>query len=239
MANNPGKLEQDSTAAYDAFDDDEDRFTVIFKGDKDDESKASEDDDKFAEFRRAERRISKHRPQSSAFSNSSIRRKLTMKEVDVFRGLTWDIRHPNGKRSVPWPKGSIPKQDKFGDASIELATQYTYEWNSGKEGQIWCRAYEVEVNSFIALKYTIQFESIEDYALSGSFPMNSAGQIQVELQPFERETICVISRDLRKTKGSQNKLKVTGDWKRCEIADAVYKSSLAISANKFSLDILK
>eukprot|EP01084_Bolivina_argentea_P231247 390004_1 len=104
---------------------------------------------------------------------------ITDDEVNVFRDIAFKIRHPDGKREVPWPTDCIPKQEKLGG---ELAIQYTYEWEKGNK---WARAYEVEVNAFIGVKYILNFEGTTNYDIQGSFPIQN-NKLIVDLQPFER-----------------------------------------------------
>ena len=149
--------------------------------------------------------------------------KISEEEVTVFRDIAFKIRHPDGKREVPWPQDCQPKKEVFGS---DLAYQYVYEWETNNK---WSRAYEIEVNAFIGLQYTIDFEGTKNCDIQTAFKMNG-NILNIELQPFEKETVVLITCSTKE----DNQYNIKGSWKKCKIDPQLYRESIIIANNKFS-----
>eukprot|EP01084_Bolivina_argentea_P255113 429011_1 len=151
--------------------------------------------------------------------------KISDEEITVFRDITFNMRHPDGKRTVPWPDDCEPQREVFGD---NLAYQYIYEWT---KGNLWNRVYEIEVNSFMALEYTIDFTGTENCDIQTAFSMEN-NILTVNLQPFEREAVVYISCNTKE----DNNYTIKGSWKKTQIDPELFKQCVAISNNKIKED---
>eukprot|EP01084_Bolivina_argentea_P100104 179827_1 len=151
--------------------------------------------------------------------------KLSDEEITTFRDIAFKIRHPDGKREVPWPSDCNPTREVFGD---NLATQYVYEW---KNGNLWNRAYEVEVTAFIALEYKLDFSSSKDCDIQSAF--NRSGDVvTIALQPFEREIIASITASTIE----DNKYNIKGSWAKTKIDPLLFQQSIVLANNKIKAD---
>ena len=150
--------------------------------------------------------------------------KISDEEISIFRDIAFQIRHPDSKREVPWPSDCMPTKEVFGD---ELAFQYLYEWN---DGNLHHRAIEVEVNAFIALEYTLSLEGTKECDIQSAFQMTSQDSqtLIIELQPFERECIVLLSFSANK----DSKYEINGKWKQCAIDSRLYEQTITISNNE-------
>eukprot|EP00484_Ammonia_sp_Unknown_P001089 CAMPEP_0197023436 /NCGR_PEP_ID=MMETSP1384-20130603/4127_1 /TAXON_ID=29189 /ORGANISM="Ammonia sp." /LENGTH=804 /DNA_ID=CAMNT_0042451645 /DNA_START=22 /DNA_END=2433 /DNA_ORIENTATION=+ len=151
--------------------------------------------------------------------------KITDEEIGIFRDIAFKIRHPDGKREVPWPSDCQPQREVFGHNGRELAYQYIYEWETNNQ---WSRAYEIEVNSFIALEYTVNFEGTENCDIQTAFDMKAQNLLNIQLQPYEKETVFMVS---CKTK-DDNKYSIKGSWKKGQIDPQLYREAIIIANNK-------
>ena len=151
--------------------------------------------------------------------------KISDEEIAVFRDIAFKIRHPDGKREVPWPSNVQPKKETFG-GNKELAYQYIYEWETDTQKMI---AYEVEVAKFIGLQYKIDFSGTKDCDIQTAF--NKNGDIlTIDLQPYERETVFLIT----SIKDEDNKYNINGSWQQSKIDPQLYHECITIANNKFS-----
>ena len=148
---------------------------------------------------------------------------ITNDEITIYRDLTFKIRHPDGKRQVPWPSDCEPSRETLGD---NLAFQYIYEWQHNNQ---WNRAYELQVNQFMAIRYTIDLNGTENMEIQSAFPMKGS-VVTIELQPFEREVVILISCDSK----SFNQFSISGKWEQCNIDPVLQSEAITIANNKLS-----
>eukprot|EP00485_Elphidium_margaritaceum_P005815 CAMPEP_0202690262 /NCGR_PEP_ID=MMETSP1385-20130828/5295_1 /ASSEMBLY_ACC=CAM_ASM_000861 /TAXON_ID=933848 /ORGANISM="Elphidium margaritaceum" /LENGTH=798 /DNA_ID=CAMNT_0049345499 /DNA_START=35 /DNA_END=2431 /DNA_ORIENTATION=+ len=147
--------------------------------------------------------------------------KISDAEVSVFRDIAFRIRHPDQKREVPWPADCQPRREVFGS---DLAFQYTYEWQTGNQYNC---AYEVEVNAFIGLQYNVSFEGTDNCDIQTAFS-KSGNTLSVALQPYERETVFLLSCGTKE----DNKYDIKGTWKKSKIDTQLYREAIVIANNK-------
>lgn len=157
---------------------------------------------------------------SSSSYNFSTR--ITNKEVEIFKEQTFRIRHPNGERHEPWPSDCEPSEKMLGG---NLAIERTYEWTLDNN---WCRVYEVEVLQFMAIQYKIDFAGTTNHEIQAVYGVEDM-TVALALQPYERETICMISRDITQ----EHELHVKGEWKKIAIHPNILQNAIAIGTNKF------
>ena len=146
---------------------------------------------------------------------------ISQQEMAMLRDQIWRMRHPDQEeREQLWPENIEPKvADLKG-----IATQRIYEWQSDTT---WFRAYEVELHQFTGFQYVLDFKGTTNHEIQGTFGCQGL-RVEANLQPFELETICLVSRN----KLDPFKFAVKMQWITTDVHPAILETALAMNQNR-------
>ena len=147
---------------------------------------------------------------------------ISHREIQLLREQIWRMRHPNAQeREQLWPSNVIPKVTDLKG----IATQRLFQWESDTT---WFRAYEVELHQFTGFQYVLDFTGTTNHEIQGTFGVQN-GKVEANLQPFELETICLISRN----KLDPFKFSVKMSYVTTDVHPAILQTALAMNEHRY------
>lgn len=147
--------------------------------------------------------------------------KIAEQEIAALRNQIWRMRHPQApQREELWPNYVEPKVSDLKG----IATQRIYEWESDTT---WFRAYEIELHDFTGFQYILDFTGTTNHEIQGTFGVNNQ-RVEANLQPFELETICLVSRN----KLDPFKFAVKMQWVTTDVHPAILETALAMNSQR-------
>eukprot|EP01083_Nonionella_stella_P031265 85588_1 len=146
---------------------------------------------------------------------------ISHREIQLLRDQIWRMRHPNAaERERLWPSDLQPKVTELKD----IATQRVFQWESDTT---WFRAYEVELHQFTGFQFVLDFTGTTNHEIQGTFGVNGS-RVEANLQPFELETICLVSRN----KLDPFKFSVKMSWTTSDVHPAILQTALAMNEHR-------
>jgi len=106
----------------------------------------------------------------------------------------------------------------------DIATQRIYQWESDTT---WFRAYEVELHQFTGFQFVLDLTGTTNHEIQGTFGVNGS-RVEANLQPFELETICLVSRN----KLDPFKFSVKMSWTTSDVHPAILQTALAMNEHR-------
>jgi len=146
---------------------------------------------------------------------------ISHREIQLLRDQIWKMRHPNAQqRETLWPPHLQPRVTELKD----IATQRIYQWESDTT---WFRAYEVELHQFTGFQFVLDLTGTTNHEIQGTFGVNGS-RVEANLQPFELETICLVSRN----KLDPFKFSVKMSWSTTDVHPAILQTALAMNEHR-------
>jgi len=146
---------------------------------------------------------------------------ISHREIQLLRDQIWRMRHPNAaERERLWPSDLVPKVTELKD----IATQRVFQWESDTT---WFRAYEVELHQFTGFQFVLDFTGTTNHEIQGTFGVQGS-RVEANLQPFELETICLVSRN----KLDPFKFSVKMSWTTSDVHPAILQTALAMNEHR-------
>jgi len=146
---------------------------------------------------------------------------ISEQEIALLRNQIWQMRHPDAKvREKLWSSKIVPRESDLKG----IATQRIYEWESDST---WFRAYEVEVHKFVGFQFVLDFSGSTNHEIQGTFGVNDQ-RVEANLQPFELETVCLISRN----KLDPFKFAVKMQWLITDAHPSIVETALSMNAQR-------
>jgi len=150
---------------------------------------------------------------------------ISHREIALLREQIWKMRHPNAtERERLWPSDLVPKVTELKD----IATQRVFQWESDTT---WFRAYEVELHQFTGFQFVLDFTGTTNHEIQGTFGVNGS-RVEANLQPFELETICLVSRN----KLDPFKFSVKMSWTTSDVHPAILQTALAMNEHRIKAE---
>jgi len=150
---------------------------------------------------------------------------ISHREIQLLREQIWKMRHPNAtERERLWPSDLQPKVTELKD----IATQRLFQWESDTT---WFRAYEVELHQFTGFQFVLDFTGTTNHEIQGTFGVNGS-RVEANLQPFELETICLVSRN----KLDPFKFSVKMNWTTSDVHPAILQTALAMNEHRIKTE---